>query len=142
MIPTGDYLTSSPEETEALARRVGESVDDGAVFLLVGDLGAGKTLFTRGLAADEVSSPTFALVNQYDGGRLRLYHLDLYRLDEATAPQAAYDLGLEDMLDERAVVAVEWAERLGNFPLPAAWRVEIVPDEDDLDQRVVRLRRV
>jgi tRNA threonylcarbamoyladenosine biosynthesis protein TsaE len=145
MIPTGDYLTASPDETEALARRVGETIDDRAVLLLVGDLGAGKTLFTRGLAAglgidpDEVSSPTFALVNRYDGGRLRLYHLDLYRLDETTAPEAAYGLGLEEMLDERAVVAIEWAERLGNFPLPTAWRVEIAHDAGDPDVRRIQI---
>jgi tRNA threonylcarbamoyladenosine biosynthesis protein TsaE len=145
MIEPGEFATSSPEETEALARRIGEGIDERAVFLLVGDLGAGKTLFTRGLAAglgvdpDDVSSPTFALVNRYDGGRLRVYHLDLYRLDGPAALGAAYELGLEEMLDERAVVVVEWAERLEGFPLPDAWRVEIVHDDSDPDARRISI---
>ena len=146
MIETGRFETASPEETEALARRIGEPIDGQAAFLLVGDLGAGKTLFTRGLAAglgidpDEVSSPSFTLVNQYRGGRLRLYHLDLYRLDVETAEAAAYDLGLEEMLEERAVVAIEWAERLGGFPVPGAYRVEIAYAGDDLDRRTIVIR--
>jgi tRNA threonylcarbamoyladenosine biosynthesis protein TsaE len=128
MIETGRFRTSSPEETEALGRRVGEGIDAPTVLLLAGDLGAGKTLFTRGLAAglgidaDEVSSPTFALVNRYEGGRLPLYHLDLYRLDRGAA---IYDLGLEEILDERAVVAVEWPDRLVGFPVPRVYLVEI-----------------
>jgi tRNA threonylcarbamoyladenosine biosynthesis protein TsaE len=146
VIETGRFETASPDETEALARRVGASIEGPAAFLLVGDLGAGKTLFTRGLAAglgidpDEVSSPSFTLVNRYDGGRLRLYHLDLYRLDEGSATEAAYDLGLEEMLEERAVVAIEWAERLGAFPVPSAYRVEIGYG-DDPEQRVIALSR-
>ena len=145
MIPTGRFETASPEETEALARRVGEAVEGPATILLVGDLGAGKTLFTRGLAEglgvdpDEVSSPTFALVNRYDGGRLRLYHLDLYRLDEGSAADAAYGLGLEEILEEGAVVAVEWAERLRDFPVGPAYLVEIAAG--DGDRRVIEIAK-
>jgi tRNA threonylcarbamoyladenosine biosynthesis protein TsaE len=137
VIDAGRFETASPEETEALGRRVGESIDLPTALLLVGELGSGKTLFTRGVAAglgvdpDEVSSPTFALVNRYDGGRLRLYHLDLYRLDDARG------LGLDEMLEERAVVVVEWAERLGDFPVPDARRVEIAYDDRDPDRRVI-----
>ena len=129
MIPTGRFRTTSPEETEALGRRVGEGIDGRAVLLLAGDLGAGKTLFTRGLAAglgidpDEVSSPTFSLVNRYDGGRLPLYHLDLYRIE---GPDAGFHVGLDDMLEEHAVVAVEWPERLGADVPAGAVLVEIV----------------
>lgn len=144
MIEPGRFETWSPEETEALARGIGERIEGRAAFLLTGDLGAGKTLFTRGLATglgidpDEVSSPSFALVNRYDGGRLRVYHLDLYRLDETHADAAAYDLGLEEMLEEEAVVVVEWADRLRAFPVPGAVRVTILLD-DDPDRRVIEL---
>ena len=128
MIEEGTFRAASPDETEALGRRAGLALDGPALLLLSGDLGAGKTLFVRGLAAglgvdpDEVSSPTFSLVNRYEGGRLPLYHLDLYRIAGAAA---AYDLGLEELLDERAVVAVEWPDRLAGFPLPSAYEVSI-----------------
>lgn len=134
MIETGSFRATSPDETEALGRRLGEQLGDRALVLLSGDLGAGKTLFVRGLASglgadpDDVSSPTFSLVNRYDGGRVPLYHLDLYRIDGAGA---AYDLGLEELLDARAVVAIEWPDRLAGFPLPEALRVEIAYDGDD-----------
>lgn len=146
MIETGRFRTASPEETEALGRRVGEAVDGPAVLLLTGDLGAGKTLFTRGVAAglgldpDEVSSPTFSLVNRYEGGRLPLFHLDLYRVDGPRAAEALYGLGLEEVFEERAVVVVEWAERLGGFPVPDAYRVSIEYGATD-DERVVTVAR-
>ena len=141
MIVTGRFLTASPEETEALGRRVGESVEGRTVLLLAGDLGAGKTLFTRGLAAglgidpDEVSSPTFSLVNRYDGGRLPLYHLDLYRLE---GRDVGFHVGLDDMLDEQAVVAVEWPERLGGDIPPDAHVVEIVDAGDEVREVEIR----
>jgi tRNA threonylcarbamoyladenosine biosynthesis protein TsaE len=126
---TGEYLTRSAEETFGLARRMGEALGGAAVFLLAGDLGAGKTVFAKGLGAglgvdpDEVSSPTFTLVNAHDG-RLQLYHLDLYRIEGGAAE--IYDLGLEEMLSEAdAVVVIEWAERLGSFAVPGAYRVAI-----------------
>ena len=140
MIETGRFRTESPEETEALGRRVGERIEGPAVLLLAGDLGAGKTLFARGLAAglgadpDDVSSPTFSLVNRYDGGRLRLYHLDLYRLE---GPDAAFHVGLDELLDERAVVAVEWPERLGRYPLPGAYVVSIEVAGDEAREIVI-----
>lgn len=147
MIETGRVRTTSPDETEALGRRIGERIDAPAVLLLSGDLGAGKTLFTRGIAAglgadpDDVSSPTFSLVNRYDGGRLPLYHLDLYRLDGPHVAEALYGIGLEEILESRAVVVVEWAERLAGFPLPDAWRVEIAYEAAD-DARIVSIARV
>lgn len=98
----------------------------GAIFLLSGDLGAGKTVFAKGIAAGldidpaYVSSPTFTLVNLYEG-RLKLYHVDLYRLDEG----ACLELGLDEILEaENSVTIIEWAERLGFMP-PGAIRVEI-----------------
>lgn len=111
--------TRSPEETEALGRRVGELAGPGTLVALVGDLGAGKTRFVKGFAAGaggadptRVTSPTFVLMNLYEG-RLRVAHLDLYRLAE---PDLA-SLGFFDVLSEGAVV-VEWADRAGEG-LPA-----------------------
>jgi tRNA threonylcarbamoyladenosine biosynthesis protein TsaE len=146
VIEPGEYTTSSPEETEALGRRIGASVEGRTVLLLVGDLGAGKTLLTRGIAGglgvdpDEVSSPTFSLVNVYEGGRLPMYHLDLYRLDERTAEASLYGLGFEEILDHQAAVVVEWADRLGSFPVPEAFLVEIEDTGDEA--RRIRITRL
>ena len=122
----GVFDSQAPEMTFALAQEIGEMINERAVFLLSGDLGAGKTVFAKGLAAglridpDEVTSPSFTLVNEYDG-RLRLYHIDLYRLDAG----ACRELGLEEIFaDERAVTVIEWAERLNDIPAGAI-RVEI-----------------
>ena len=106
--------THSEEETAALGRDLAASLAAGDVVLLFGDLGAGKTAFVRGLAEglgvdrDEVSSPTFTLVQEYRGGRLTLFHVDLYRLDDA---REIDDLGLEEIASD-GVLAVEWAEKL------------------------------
>lgn len=127
-IPTGQFVTHSAEETFELAYAIGAALTESAVFLLQGDLGAGKTVFAKGIAAGldidpaEVNSPTFTLVNAH-AGRLRLYHLDLYRIEGGAGE--VYDLGLEEMLMESAVVVIEWPERLGSFPLPPAYRVII-----------------
>jgi tRNA threonylcarbamoyladenosine biosynthesis protein TsaE len=145
MIEPGRFRTASPEETEALGRRVGASLDGPAVLLLSGDLGAGKTLFTRGVVEglgadpDDVSSPTFSLVNRYDGGRLPVYHLDLYRIDGPHAVEALYGIGLDEILDERAVVVVEWADRLAGFPVRDAWHVAIAYEGDE--ERVIDVGR-
>ena len=123
---TGEFVTHSAEETIAKGREIGARIDARAVFLLSGDLGAGKTVFAKGLAAGlgvdpaEVTSPSFTLINEY-AGRLRLYHIDLYRLDAG----ACRELGLEEIFaDERAVTVIEWAERLDEAPAGAT-RVEI-----------------
>jgi tRNA threonylcarbamoyladenosine biosynthesis protein TsaE len=135
-IPTGEFLSGDPSETFNLGRRVGEQLRGGEILLLNGPLGAGKTVFVKGLAdaldldAEEVTSPSFTLVNPY-AGRLPLFHIDLYRLDEGAS--AANALDLEELLsDERAVVVIEWAERLGLYPLPAnVWRVSISGDGEE-----------
>jgi tRNA threonylcarbamoyladenosine biosynthesis protein TsaE len=118
----GKFTAHSPDETFALAKRIGDKLTGGEVFLLTGDLGAGKTVFAKGLAAGlgiasaDVTSPTFTLVNVHEG-RLRFYHIDLYRL-EAGAHQG---LGLEEVLDdEKGVTVIEWAERLGFVPTRAS----------------------
>lgn len=140
-IPTGQFVTRSAEETFELAYRIGEAIDEPAVFLLQGDLGVGKTVFAKGVGAgldidpSEVNSPTFTIVNRHEG-RMRLYHLDLYRI--AGGANEVYDLGLDEILAElEAVVVIEWPERLGDFAIPNAYRVVI----NDLggDERSVRV---
>ena len=112
-----EAITSSEEETTAIGERLGSTLRAGDVLLLYGDLGAGKTAFTRGLArglgasADDVTSPTFTLVQEYPG-RLTLFHVDLYRLEEREVD----DLGLEELILGDGVVAIEWAERWRGRP--------------------------
>ena len=123
---TGSHLTHSDEDTHAVAYHLAVQLVPGDVVLLSGNLGAGKTTFVRGLAAglginpDQVTSPTFTLVHEYRGGRLTLYHADLYRLDKA----ATADLGLEELGVSDGVLAIEWPERLAHS-LPGALHVEI-----------------
>jgi tRNA threonylcarbamoyladenosine biosynthesis protein TsaE len=134
-ISTGEWQTQNAPETFALGQQLGAQLGGGEILLLDGPLGAGKTVFVKGLAAalgvdsEEVTSPSFTLVNPYSG-RLPLFHLDLYRLDEGAA--AAHAVDLEELLgDERAVVVIEWGERLGNYPLPAnVWHIAIAGDGD------------
>jgi tRNA threonylcarbamoyladenosine biosynthesis protein TsaE len=119
--------TSSEEETAQLARQLAASLDAGAVVLLHGTLGAGKTAFVRGLAEglgtdpDLVSSPTFTLLQEYRGGRLTLHHADLYRLDRADMSE----LGLDAQEIEAGVLAIEWPERLAHA-IPGAIRVSLI----------------
>ena len=114
---TTEVLSESEAATEAAGERLGASLSSGDVVLLYGDLGAGKTAFVRGLAhglgADpaDVSSPTFTIVQEY-AGRLTLYHVDLYRLEEKEVD----DLGLEELVLGEGVVAIEWAERWRGRP--------------------------
>ena len=132
-ISTGEFHTSDAAETFALGKQIGAQLSGGEVLLLNGPLGAGKTVFVKGLAAaldvdpEEVTSPSFTLVNPY-AGRLPLFHIDLYRLDEGAG--AAHAVDLEELLtDERAVIVIEWAERLKNYPLTTDfWRIEISGD--------------
>jgi tRNA threonylcarbamoyladenosine biosynthesis protein TsaE len=128
-IPTGHFVTRSAEETFDLAYRIGESISEPAVFLLQGDLGVGKTVFAKGIGAGldidpaEVNSPTFTIVNRHEG-RMRMYHLDLYRI--VGGANEVYDLGLDEILAEpEAVVVIEWPERLGDFAIPNAYRIVI-----------------
>jgi tRNA threonylcarbamoyladenosine biosynthesis protein TsaE len=119
-------ISTSETETLRIGQELAERMSFPAHILLHGDLGAGKTAFARGLAigfglkdSDEVSSPTFTLINEYRG-RMRIYHIDLYRIE----PGRIEGLGLDEIFDNPdAAVIVEWAERLGNFQTPGATRV-------------------
>ena len=107
-------ITHSPEETEALGEKLGKILPAGTVLAYRGDLGAGKTAFTRGLARglgcrDLVTSPTYTIVNEYLGGRLPLFHFDMYRLRSS---DDLWDIGWEDYLDRGGVCAVEWSENV------------------------------
>lgn len=136
-IPTGSWTSRNAEETFELGARTGAHLSGGEIILLDGPLGAGKTVFAKGIASsleidtDEVTSPSFTLVNRYDEGRLTLFHLDLYRLSEGASAAHAVDLD-ELLMDERAVFLIEWAERMGRYPLPSpVWRVSITGDGDE-----------
>jgi tRNA threonylcarbamoyladenosine biosynthesis protein TsaE len=110
--------TTSETETSAVGEALGRELRAGDVVLLYGDLGAGKTAFVRGMARgiganpDDVSSPTFTIVQEYAGPSATLYHVDLYRLE----PAEIDDLGLEDLVSGDGVVAIEWAERWKGRP--------------------------
>ena len=122
------HTTRSEDETEDIGRALARTLAAGDVVLLSGDLGAGKTAFVRGLASglgvdpSEVSSPTFTIVHEYRGGRLTLYHADLYRLERT----ATEDVGLEEMGVADGVLAIEWPDRLTHaLPRTTAVHLEI-----------------
>jgi tRNA threonylcarbamoyladenosine biosynthesis protein TsaE len=127
--------SASEAETLGIARDVADAFGAGDVVLVHGDLGAGKTVFVRGIAAglgvdeDAVSSPTFTLVHEYGGGRLPLLHLDLYRLERVDLDE----IGLDPDLAARGVVVIEWPERL-RHPVARAWQVTIVDRGETMRQ--------
>ena len=133
-LPT--LYSHSPAETEALGERLGRVAARGWVVALSGDLGAGKTQFVRGLARGlgvtaRVHSPTYTLVNEYGGGRLKLFHLDLYRLE---TPAQILGAGIEEFLNPEGVAVIEWAGRMAGGPWPAAgWinvNIEIISEAE------------
>ena len=111
-----EFITHSPEETEKVGQALAQVLTPGTVIAYEGDLGAGKTAFTRGLAkglgaAEQVTSPTYTIVNEYLSGRLPLFHFDMYRLASA---EDLWDIGWEDYLDRGGVCAVEWSENVAD----------------------------
>ena len=138
-----ELLSHSPEETEDIGARLAETLKPGAVVAFTGDLGAGKTAFTRGLARglgvpDRVTSPTFTIVNEYEGGRLPLFHFDMYRLGSA---DELFDIGWEDYLRRGGVCAVEWSENIAGALEPDAVRVDIRRGSSD-QERVITVTGV
>jgi tRNA threonylcarbamoyladenosine biosynthesis protein TsaE len=132
-----EYRTHSPEQTGQLGSRLAQKLQAGMVVAFTGDLGAGKTAFTQGIArglgiTDRVTSPTFTIVNEYEGGRLPLFHFDMYRLGSS---DELFDIGWEDYLARGGVCVVEWSEKIP-FALPDRFlRITIEKLPDNLDAR-------
>ena len=139
------YETNSPEETYALARRLGEQAQPGTVYTLTGDLGVGKTVFAQGLAKglgieEAINSPTFTIVQVYDEGRLPFYHFDVYRIGDI---EEMDEIGYEDYFYGDGVCLVEWAELIEEL-LPKN-RVELLIEKDlekGFDYRRITLQEV
>lgn len=132
----GEFVCNSPDDTFNLGFHFGESLVGGDIVLLKGTLGAGKTLFTKGIAealdynSNEVTSPSFTLVNIYEA-RLKIYHIDLYRLNEGVSSAYAVDLD-ELLMEKESVILIEWAERLANYSIPSpVYYIDIDGDGDD-----------
>lgn len=138
-----EFITHNPEETRALGARLADALTGGEVVAFTGDLGAGKTAFVSGMAqalgiGDRVTSPTFTIVNEYEGGRLPLFHFDMYRLGSA---DELFHIGWEDYLAQGGVCAVEWSENVAEAIEPDAIRVSILRGEDE-DSRIIRIEGV
>jgi tRNA threonylcarbamoyladenosine biosynthesis protein TsaE len=135
-MPTKTIVTSSEAETAAVGRELASGLSAGSIVLLFGDLGAGKTALVRGLAEglgvgpEEVSSPTFTIMQEYRGGRLPLYHVDLYRLDD---PREVEELGLDELTAD-GILAIEWADKLVQLKTGA---INIRIQDGDDDRRTI-----
>jgi tRNA threonylcarbamoyladenosine biosynthesis protein TsaE len=142
--PPQEWVSSSPDQTEAIARQIADRISPGHVVRLSGELGAGKTCFVRGFVsargdAELVSSPSFTLVQEYPAGQIKIYHWDLYRLSPAT-DWSVLDLA-DHLADERAITLVEWPDRYPG-PWPDAGRtasIDITIDPHNQDTRHIRL---
>ena len=126
-------MTRSPEETRALGSSLASALLPGDVVLLHGDLGAGKSEFTRGIArglgiSGPVSSPSFTILNLYDRGRVKLYHFDWYRLE---SPEELYELGMDEYLGGDGVAVVEWPDRCPEAIPPCRLDIQIRPGPDE-----------
>ena len=133
-----EWITNCEKETEQLGERLGAALKPGSVIAYTGDLGAGKTAFTRGLAKglqvpERVTSPTFNIVNEYEGGRLPLFHFDMYRLGGA---DELFDIGWEDYLTRNGVCAVEWSENVEEALEEGTIRIDIRRGENDNQRRI------
>ena len=138
-----EYRSNSPGETEALGAALAKLLWPGAVVAFTGDLGAGKTAFVRGMAqglgvAGRVTSPTFTIVNEYEGGRLPLFHFDLYRL---ASSDELFEIGWEDYLSRGGVCAVEWSENAAGALERDTVRVDLRRGAED-GQRVITIQGV
>ena len=138
-----EYVTHSREETEQLGARLADALTGGAVVAFTGGLGAGKTAFVSGMAKalgveERVTSPTFTIVNEYEGGRLPLFHFDMYRL---ASSEELFDIGWEDYLTRGGVCSVEWSENVADALEDGAILVRICRGELD-NRRVITVEGV
>ena len=138
-----EFITRSPDETRALGGRLADALQGGEVIAFTGDLGAGKTAFVSGMACalgvdERVTSPTFTIVNEYEGGRLPLFHFDMYRLGSA---DELFHIGWEDYLARGGICAVEWSENVDEAIDEDAIRVAIVRGDDE-NSRVITIEGV
>lgn len=137
---TKTIITNSEDETAAVGYELAATLSAGDMLLLYGDLGAGKTALVRGLAEglgvsrDEVSSPTFTLIQEYRGGRLTLFHVDLYRIED---PREFDELGLDEIAED-GVLAIEWAEKLAARLMPSRYLMVRI-EHGDGDTRTIRI---
>ena len=137
-----EFYTASAQETEQLGQRLGQQLKPGAVIAYSGDLGAGKTAFTRGLARglgieDPITSPTYTIVNEYPG-KIPLFHFDMYRLSSS---EDLFDIGWEDYLTRGGVIAVEWSERVADAldEVENVIRIHIRRDPDNDNGREISI---
>ena len=133
-------ISNSPQDTERAGAELAATLPPGTIIAYTGDLGAGKTAFTRGLAQGlgvpgRVTSPTFTIVNEYEGGRLPLFHFDMYRLGSS---DELFDIGWEDYLSRGGVCAVEWSENIADALDPDTIRVDIRQGEHP-QQRIITI---
>ena len=133
-----EYITNGAAQTEALGQVLGKILTPGTVIAYTGDLGAGKTAFTRGLARgldipERITSPTFTIVNEYEGGRLPLFHFDMYRLGSS---DELFDIGWEDYLIRGGVCAVEWSENVDDVLDEDTIRIDIRRGSSDDERRI------
>lgn len=138
------FVTHSVDETEALGERLAKTLHGGEIIAFTGDLGAGKTAFTRGLARGlgipmRVTSPTYTIVNEYTGGRLPLFHFDMYRLGSS---DELFDIGWEDYLDRGGVCAVEWSEQVADALPKDTVTVSLARHPDEETWRIITIKGV
>ena len=139
-----EFVTHSPEETRKLGERLAKELNPGAVVAFTGDLGAGKTAFVSGMAqglgiSERVTSPTFTIVNEYLGGRLPLFHFDMYRLPDS---DALFDIGWGGYLDRGGVCAVEWSEQVADALPKDTVTVSLARHPDEETWRIITIKGV
>lgn len=138
------FISNSPEATEKFAEDFAKTVEPGEVIALFGGLGMGKTAFCRGFAKGmgyegEVSSPTFAIVHEYSGGRLNIYHFDMYRIESF---DDLYSTGYFEYLESGGVVITEWSENIENVLPESYTKVEIVRGSNDNNSRIITVEKI
>lgn len=140
---TEKFITRSEEETYNLGVQLARLMGPGTAISLEGDLGAGKTALVKGLAtglgvSDTVTSPTFTIVNTYEGAGVRLHHFDVYRIDD---PDELYNIGWDEYFNPDDVCVVEWGDRVSPMLPRNVIRIRIIRSEDRLDERIIVVER-